>query len=391
MLTVTANAKEQLKQILQQQTDPQMAIRIIPSPSKPGQLQFGLDKPRKEDQVVETEEGKKLLLIGPDLVPTLDRIVMDYQETPQGSGFTMSELAQEAKISKAPERKAGKIVQITDQNFEEEVLRSDLPTEVDFWAPWCGPCQMVIPIYEKLSEEYEGRFKFCMINVDENQRTATKYQIMSIPMQKYFANGEAVDEILGAVPEQTIRSKVEDILNRFPADEMGGLKVLLTSWVEYNKEHEDKFSKWAQQAKNMEGDPVYSRALQAAEEVEKANEHLSQILMQLTNDKVGMMAKSTSEPEIRQALAGVNHPEIARTLVDLGMLKDIMVKGKKVSLTLALPLMGIPTQVKDYLTNSVRQALANLDASLEIDINLAEMNPQERAKFFAMEQEGWTG
>jgi thioredoxin 1 len=174
-----------------------------------------------------------------------------------------------------------KIVKVTDQNFEEEVLNSDLPTEVDFWAPWCGPCQMVIPIYEKLSEEYDGRFKFCMINVDENQRTAVKYQIMSIPMQKYFVDGENVDEILGAVPEQMIRTMVEDILKRFPTDETGRLVVLLNSWVEDNKKHAEKFKKWAQKAKNMESDPIYSKALQAAEEVGKANEQLSQVLMQL--------------------------------------------------------------------------------------------------------------
>jgi thioredoxin 1 len=174
-----------------------------------------------------------------------------------------------------------KIVQITDQNFDEEVLNSDLPTEVDFWAPWCGPCMIVIPIYEKLSEEYEGRFKFCMINVDENQRTAVKYQIMSIPMQKYFANGEAVDEILGAVPEQVIRAKVEDILKRFPTDETGRLKVLLTSWVEHNKKHAEKFSKWVEKANNLEGNPIYNSALQAAQELEKANEQLSQVLGQL--------------------------------------------------------------------------------------------------------------
>jgi len=177
-----------------------------------------------------------------------------------------------------------KIVEVTDQNFEEEVLESDLPTEVDFWAPWCGPCKMVIPIYEKLSDEYEGRFKFCMINVDENQQAAAKYQIMSIPMQMYFNGGEKIDEILGAVPEDTIRTMVEDILSRFPSDETGRLKVLLTSWVEHNQKHAEKFNKWVEKAKNIEGDTIYSSALQAAEEVEKASGQLSQVLMELQGD-----------------------------------------------------------------------------------------------------------
>jgi len=179
-----------------------------------------------------------------------------------------------------------KVIEITDQNFEEEVLNSDLPTEVDFWAPWCGPCMMVSPIYDKLSEEYDGRFKFCKINVDENQRTAVRYQIMSIPMQKYFANGENVDEILGAVPEQTIRTMVDGILQNFPTDETGRLKVLLTSWVEDNKKHTEKFNKWAEKTENAESEPIiYNRALQAAQELKKANEQLSRLLMELQGNK----------------------------------------------------------------------------------------------------------
>jgi thioredoxin 1 len=178
-----------------------------------------------------------------------------------------------------------KVIEITDQIFEEEVLNADLPTEVDFWAPWCGPCMMVSPIYDKLSEEYVGRFKFCKINVDENQRTATKYQIMSIPMQMYFAEGEKVDEILGAVPEDMIRSKVEEILKKFSTDEKGRLKRILSSWTEHNKQHSEKFKRWTEKAKNAKDEPIYNSLSQAVHGMEKANETLSQLLIKLQGDK----------------------------------------------------------------------------------------------------------
>jgi thioredoxin 1 len=115
-----------------------------------------------------------------------------------------------------------KVLEVTDASFEEEVLKSDLPAEVDFWAPWCGPCQMVSPIYDKLAEEYDAKFKFCKINVDENQDIARKYKIMSIPMQIYFVNGKKVEEILGAVPEHTIRTMVDGLLENSASGDKEG-------------------------------------------------------------------------------------------------------------------------------------------------------------------------
>jgi thioredoxin 1 len=173
-----------------------------------------------------------------------------------------------------------KVVAVTDQTFEKEVLKSELPTEVDFWAPWCGPCMMVSPIYDKLAEEYDN-FKFCKINVDENPETTARYQVMSIPMQMFFADGEKVDELLGAVPEEKIRSKVGEIIQRFPTDEKGRLKVILSSWIEHNKQDSEKFRKWTQKAQELKNHAVYSSLLKAASEMENINEQLSQLLSEL--------------------------------------------------------------------------------------------------------------
>ncbi len=104
------------------------------------------------------------------------------------------------------------VIEISDKDFEQQVLKSNLPVVVDFWAPWCGPCRMIGPIVEKLSEEFKGKLKFCKVNVDENQQLASKYKVMSIPVLIFFKNGQLIDQSMGAVPEKTLRSKVQGLL-----------------------------------------------------------------------------------------------------------------------------------------------------------------------------------
>ena len=104
------------------------------------------------------------------------------------------------------------VIEISDKDFEQQVLKSSLSVVVDFWAPWCGPCRMIGPIVEKLSEEFKGKLKFCKVNVDENQQLASKYKVMSIPTLIFFKNGQLIDQSMGAVPEKTLRSKVQGLL-----------------------------------------------------------------------------------------------------------------------------------------------------------------------------------
>jgi thioredoxin 1 len=104
------------------------------------------------------------------------------------------------------------VVEITDQNFDTEVVQSTVPVVVDFWAPWCMPCRMLAPLTEKLAETYAGKVKFCKINVDENPKASARYQVMSIPTVLFFKGGEQTNSSIGAVPETVLKPKVESLL-----------------------------------------------------------------------------------------------------------------------------------------------------------------------------------
>jgi len=104
-------------------------------------------------------------------------------------------------------------VTLTDDNFEQEVLQSNIPVLVDFWAPWCGPCRMIAPTIEKLAEEFKGKVKIGKLNVDDHAATAQRYGIMSIPTLNIFKGGEIADQIMGAQPEPILRDKLNYFAN----------------------------------------------------------------------------------------------------------------------------------------------------------------------------------
>ena len=103
-------------------------------------------------------------------------------------------------------------IELTDDNFESEVIKSDKPVLVDFWATWCTPCLMVSPIVEEIAKDYADRLKVGKVNVDQNSKTASQFGIMSIPSLLFFKRGKVVDQVIGAVPKNHLKEKVDKVL-----------------------------------------------------------------------------------------------------------------------------------------------------------------------------------
>ncbi len=106
----------------------------------------------------------------------------------------------------------GDVQQINDSSFDSDVLKSDLPVLIDFWAPWCGPCKTIAPVVEELAKEYAGRLKIVKMNVDDNPQTPSKYGVRGIPNLIIFKGGQVRDQIVGAVPKSQLVKAINAVV-----------------------------------------------------------------------------------------------------------------------------------------------------------------------------------
>ena len=124
----------------------------------------------------------------------------------------MSSLSLSLSLSLSFSLNAGVTSVVNDDTFEQDVLKSDVPVLVDFWAPWCGPCRMIAPLIDQLAEEYAGKLKAVKLNTDESPSIATEYGIRSIPTVMIFKDGKKMDTVIGAVPKSTLTGTTEKYL-----------------------------------------------------------------------------------------------------------------------------------------------------------------------------------
>jgi thioredoxin 1 len=107
---------------------------------------------------------------------------------------------------------ADNVAEVTDTNFQAEVIESEVPVLVDFWAPWCGPCRMVAPVVQEIAEERGEALKVVKLNIDDNQNTAVQFNVMSIPTLMLFRNGEVAKTVIGAYPKRKLEAELEPAL-----------------------------------------------------------------------------------------------------------------------------------------------------------------------------------